>query len=84
MNTGDYFVYYERTYFAAYMANMLVLMVTSSHILGAISCGTISVQDCIKIRHLGSRAVCSHGHSDLHTYKDREFFKVVASKYFAR
>jgi hypothetical protein len=84
MNTDGLFVYYERTYLATYMANMLVLMVRSSHIRGAIACDMKSVRDCIKIRHLGSRAVCSHRHSDLRTYKDREFLKVVASKYFDR
>jgi len=84
MNTDGYFVYYKRTYLATFMANMLVLMVKSSHIRDAISCDMKSVRDCIKIRHLGSRAVCRHGHADLRKYKDREFLKVVASKYFGR
>jgi hypothetical protein len=55
-----------------------------AHVRGAIPCDTTSVPDCIKIRHLGSRAVYRHGHSNLRTYKDREFLKVVASKYFVR
>ena len=84
MNTDGYFVYDERIYFAASMVNMVVLMVTSSHIRGAISSDMKSVSDCIKIRHLGSRAVCSHRRSDSRTYKDREFLKVVASKCFGR
>ena len=82
MNTDGYFVCYERTYLAAYMANMLVLMVRSSHIRGAISCGTTSVQDSLKICNLGSRAVCSHRHSDLRIYKGSRIFESGSQQIF--